>query len=173
MLQYHFLQSVDNTNGQTSEQEIEDLRVDYSISESTSSTGTDGSKWVDIFVQEMMNATDLDDARGRAARILEVFERNVVAHARALEEQEVASLREHLQSLLNDNQILKRAVAIQHERSLEQEEKVREVQELKHMISQYQEQLRTSELNNYTLKLHLQRAHEYSSSPGHFRPDVF
>ncbi|XP_043715548.1 uncharacterized protein LOC122663919 isoform X2 [Telopea speciosissima] len=155
---------------QTSEQNVEELHSKTSTSESINPK--DGSAWVDVFVQEMMNAADLDDARSRATRILEAFERNVVAHARASEE-ELTSLREHLHSLLRDNQILKRAVAIQHERNLEQEDKAREVQQLKHVLSQYQEQLQTLELNNYTLKLHLQRAQESSSIPEHFHPDVF
>lgn len=42
-----------------------------------------GSSWVDIFVQEMMSASDWDDVRGRAMKILEVFERNVVAQTTA------------------------------------------------------------------------------------------
>nr|DAD25878.1 TPA_asm: hypothetical protein HUJ06_027346 [Nelumbo nucifera] len=159
-----------NESCQISEQETENLEDNNSTCEGKNAAS--GTAWIDIFVQEMMNATDLDDARGRAATILEAFERNVVAQARTLEE-EIASLRENLQSLLKDNQILKRAVAIQHERNLEQEEKVREVQQLKNLISQYQEQVRTLELNNYTLKLHLQRAQESSSIPGHFHPDVF
>lgn len=57
-----------------------------------------------------------------------------------------ASLKEHLQTLLRDNQILKRAVAIQHERNSEQEVKTREVQQLKHVICQYQEQVRSLEV---------------------------
>ncbi|XP_042510070.1 uncharacterized protein LOC122085643 isoform X2 [Macadamia integrifolia] len=155
---------------QASEQNVEELHNRTSTFESINPT--DGSAWVDIFVQEMRSAVDLDDARSRTTRILEAFERNVVARARASDE-ELTSLREHLHSLLRDNQILKRAVAIQHERNLEQEDRAREVQQLKHVISQYQEQLQTLELNNYTLKLHLQRAQESSSIPGHFHPDVF
>lgn len=48
--------------------------------------------------------------------------------------------------MLNDNQILKRAVAIQHERHLEQQERDKEVQHLKLVISQYQEQVQTLEV---------------------------
>lgn len=58
-----------------------------------------------------------------------------------MEPQEHASLKEHLQILLNDNQILKRAVAIQHERNLEQEEKTKGVEQLKDVINQYQEKV--------------------------------
>lgn len=46
----------------------------------------DGSDWVDAFVKEMVNAIDRDDAKGRTARFLEAFERNIVAYSRASEE---------------------------------------------------------------------------------------
>lgn len=134
---------------------------------------TDGSKWVDLFVHEMTNARDIDDAKGRAARILEAFEEAITANSRAVKEVEYASLKEHLRSLLNDNQILKRAVAIQCERNFEQEEKTKEVQHLKLVLGQYQEQVRNLELNNYALKLHLQRAQESRSFHGHFPPDIY
>lgn len=55
-------------------------------------------------------------------------------------------MKENLQTLLRDNQILKRAVSIQHDRNLELEEKAREVQQLKHVISQYQDQVRSLEV---------------------------
>ncbi|GMY14579.1 CUE domain-containing protein [Fagus crenata] len=159
------------TCSQMPEQRVEDVKdmratVDYGNS-------MDGSKWVDLFVHEMMNATDIDDARGRAARILEAFEHSITAPSRASEELEHASLKEHLQSLLNDNQILKRAVSIQHERNLEHEDRIKGVEQLKHVLSQYQEQVRSLELTNYSLKLHLQRAQESSSIPGQFHPDIY
>ncbi|GLT89602.1 hypothetical protein SLE2022_075790 [Rubroshorea leprosula] len=125
----------------------------------------DGRQWVDLFVYDMKSAPSLDDARGRAARILEAFERNITANLRAAKELELATLKQNLQGLLNNNQILKKAVAIQHQRNLAQEVNEREVHQLKLMLSQYQEQVRTLELNNYTLKLHLQRAQESSSFP--------
>lgn len=68
-----------------------------------------------------------------------------------MKQPEHASMKEHLQSLLNDNQILKRAVAIQHERNIEQEEKTREVQNLKLLLNQYQEQIRSLEVIAYKL----------------------
>lgn len=63
-----------------------------------------------------------------------------------MEQFEHASLKEHLQSLLNDNQILKKAVSIQHERHLEQEQKDKEIELLKVIINQYQEQARNLEV---------------------------
>lgn len=38
-----------------------------------------GSEWVELFVQEMMNASDMDDARSRATRALEVLEKSIVS----------------------------------------------------------------------------------------------
>lgn len=55
-------------------------------------------------------------------------------------------LKEQIEILLRDNAILKRAVAIQHERQKEYDERNQEVQQLKHLVSQYQEQLRTLEV---------------------------
>ncbi|XP_059463208.1 uncharacterized protein LOC132192039 [Corylus avellana] len=142
--------------GQMSDQRVEDVEDMRSTADYGNTS--ESSKWVDLFVHEMMNARDMDDARGRAVRILEAFEQSITAPSRASEELEHASLKDHLQSLLNDNQILKRAVAIQHERHLEQEERTKGVEQLKHVLNQYQEKVRSLELTNYGLKLDLQRA---------------
>lgn len=147
--------------------------VIHNVESDSKSKEIHGSSWVDLLVQEMMNASNWSDVRSRAMKILESFEQMVVTHSTASKEQEIASLKEQLQCLLRDNQILKRAVTIQHERNLEFEEKVKEVEQLKNIISQYQEQVRTLELNNYTLKIHLQRAQDANSIPGHFHPDIF
>ncbi|XP_062168097.1 uncharacterized protein LOC133874240 isoform X2 [Alnus glutinosa] len=147
---------------QMSDQKVEDVEDMRSTADYGNTS--ESSKWVDLFVHEMMNARDIDDAGGRAARILEAFEQSITAPSMASKELEHASLKEHLQSLLNDNQILKRAVAIQHERNLEHEERTKGVEQLKHVLSQYQEKVRSLELTNYSLKLDLQRAQ------GHFHP---
>ncbi|KAJ6799247.1 uncharacterized protein M6B38_208280 [Iris pallida] len=125
------------------EQKVEDICSDGPETESR--LPQNGSPWVDIFVQEMMNASNWDDVRSRAMKILEAFEKSVLDHSAALKEQENGSLKEQLQCLFKENQILKKAVTIQHERNLEQEEKLKEVEQLKHIISQYQEQVRTLE----------------------------
>jgi len=41
----------------------------------------DGAEWIDLFVREMTCATSIDDARARAARLLEVLEKSIRAHA--------------------------------------------------------------------------------------------
>ena len=55
-------------------------------------------------------------------------------------------LKEQIEVLLRENKILKRAVAIQHERQKEFEHKNLELQHLKQLVAQYQEQLRTLEV---------------------------
>ncbi|KAL4194563.1 hypothetical protein AMTRI_Chr05g69290 [Amborella trichopoda] len=138
---------------------------------------SDGSEWVELFVREMMNASDMDDARARASRVLEVLEKSIVSRAGALAAENLHKenlvLKEQLEVLLRENSILKRAVAIQHERQKEYEESGRELANLKQLVSQYQEQVRTLEVNNYALTMHLRQAQQSSSMPGRFHPDVF
>lgn len=50
-------------------------------------------------------------------------------------------LKQQIEALLRENTILKRAVAIQHERHKEFEDKNEELQQLRQLVSQYQEQL--------------------------------
>lgn len=56
-------------------------------------------------------------------------------------------MKEQLQALIQENSLLKRAVAIQHERQKEFEDRGQELHNLKQMVSQYQEQLRTLEVS--------------------------
>ncbi|XP_031482060.1 uncharacterized protein LOC116252123 [Nymphaea colorata] len=137
----------------------------------------DGLEWVELLVREMMNACDMNDARLRASRILEVLEKSIMSRAGEVVAENLRKenmlLKEHFEALLRDNQILKRAVTIQHERQKEYDERGQELQHLKQLVSQYQEQVRTLEVNNYALTMHLQQAQQSSSIPGHFHPDVF
>lgn len=55
-------------------------------------------------------------------------------------------LKQQVEALIQENTILKRAVAIQHERQKEHEIRSQELQHLKQLVSQYQEQLRTLEV---------------------------
>ncbi|KAH7659947.1 UBA-like protein [Dioscorea alata] len=138
---------------------------------------TDGPEWVDLFVREMMSANNVDDARARASRVLEVLEKSIMARvtSEAMQnfEKENIVLKEQMKVLLHENNILKRAVAIQHERQKEYEARNQELQHLKQLVVKYQEQLRTLEVNNYALAMHLKQAQESSSMPGRFHPDIF
>ncbi|KAJ4950751.1 hypothetical protein NE237_027583 [Protea cynaroides] len=137
----------------------------------------DGSEWVELFVREMMTASNMDDAKARASRVLEVLEKNIHARAGAEAAQsfhkENMTLKEQVEALIRENTILKRAVAIQHERQKEYEDRTQELQHLKQLVSQYQEQLRTLEVNNYALTMHLRQTQQSNSIPGRFHPDVF
>lgn len=44
-------------------------------------TNHHGSEWVELFVREMMSASDIDDARARASRALEALEKSIMERA--------------------------------------------------------------------------------------------
>ncbi|WCJ40529.1 Ubiquitin system component Cue protein [Euphorbia peplus] len=136
-----------------------------------------GAEWVDLFVREMMSASSVDDARARAARVLEILEKSISSQAAkgVVEsfQKETMMLKEHIEVLVRENTILKRAVAIQHERQKEFDDKNKELQQLKQLVSQYHEQLKSLEMKNYALVMHLRQVEQGSSMPGRFHPDVF
>lgn len=155
---------------------IRDSNTQQQTEAGTSPLPIEGGEWVELLVREMTSASDLNDARARAMHTLEAFENIVQSRSSSAIEglqKENALLREQQEGLLKDSQILKRAVAIYHERQLEHEGKSRELQHVKQLLAQYQEQVRTLELNNYSLTLHLRQAQEGSTMPGRFHPDVF
>jgi hypothetical protein len=55
-------------------------------------------------------------------------------------------LKEQLSIILRENAVLKRGVAIQHERQKEFDARNQEVDNLKQLVLQYQEQLKTLEV---------------------------
>ncbi|KAM7263567.1 hypothetical protein ACFE04_001250 [Oxalis oulophora] len=109
----------------------------------------DGADWVELFVNEMTSASNIDDARARAARALGTLEKSICTRARAEAAQsfypENAALKEQIESLVHENNVLKRVVSSQHERQKEFDEQNQELQNLKPLLAQYQEQLRTLE----------------------------
>ncbi|CAI9260032.1 unnamed protein product [Lactuca saligna] len=136
-----------------------------------------GAEWVELFVTEMTSAISIDDARLRAMRVLETLEKSiserVAGEAADTLHKENLVFKEQIEVLLRDNAILKRAVAIQHERQKEYDERSQEVQQLKQLLTQYQQQIRTLEVNNYALTMHLRQAQGSNSIPGRFHPDIF
>ncbi|KAE8767918.1 hypothetical protein D1007_60652 [Hordeum vulgare] len=92
-------------------------------------------KCVDLFVRETSNVSEMDDARAHVSRALEALMKSILEGAGA----------EAAQSL-HQNAVLKRAVEIQDERQKEFDERSHEVQGLKHLVVQYQEELRTLEV---------------------------
>ncbi|OIS96789.1 PREDICTED: uncharacterized protein LOC109234189 isoform X2 [Nicotiana attenuata] len=163
-----FTQGTATTNGETTP--AEDLS-------SAKVVHMDSTEWVELFVREMMSASNIDDAKARASRALEVLEKSICACATEATacnfQQENIMLKQQLEALIQENAILKRAVAIQHERQKEFEDRGHELNQLKQSVAQYQEQLRTLEVNNYALSMHLKQAQQSNSIPGRFNPDVF
>ncbi|KAI3446891.1 hypothetical protein Pfo_003556 [Paulownia fortunei] len=137
----------------------------------------DGAEWVELLVREVLSAPNVEDAKARLSRALEALEKSICANATAEAaksfQKENIMLKQQLEALLQENAILKRAVSIQHERQKEFEEMGQELHQLKQLVSQYQEQLRTLEVNNYALAMHLKQAQQSNSLPGRFHPDVF
>ncbi|XP_062199316.1 uncharacterized protein LOC133901821 [Phragmites australis] len=135
------------------------------------------TQWVEILVNEMVSASDTVDAKARASRVLEVFERSVISHigAEALQnfQKENSVYKEQSEAVIRENTILKKAVAIQHERQKECDERNQELQQLKQLVVQYQEQVRSLEVNNYALSMHLRQAQQGNSMAGHFHRDIF
>ncbi|KOM44609.1 hypothetical protein LR48_Vigan05g221400 [Vigna angularis] len=126
---------------------------------------------------EMTCATSVDDARARAARLLEVLEKSISAHASSgattALQRENLMLKEQIEALTKEKNCFKSAFRIQLERLSDYDSKTQELQQLKQLVSQYQEQIRTLEVNNYALRMHLNQAQQYNSFPGRFPPDAF
>jgi len=102
--------------------------------------GVLGAQTSEVKVEAASNKSLLHDRsswvefRGWVSRVLEAFERSALEQPASSEDaihreqQEITSLKEQLACLLRNNQILKKAVAIQHERNLENDERLKEVQ---------------------------------------------
>ncbi|KAK2425456.1 Ubiquitin system component Cue protein [Trifolium repens] len=137
----------------------------------------DGPEWIELFVSEMSCATSVDDARARAAKLLEVLEKsistNVSSGAMTDLQRENLMLKYQVEVLTKERNCFKSAFRIQLERLSDYEDKDRELQQLKQLVSQYQEQIRTLEVNNYALRMHLNQAQKYNPFPGGFPPDAF
>ncbi|KAI4978044.1 hypothetical protein ZWY2020_014598 [Hordeum vulgare] len=102
-----------------------------------------GPEWVDLFVREMSNASDMDDARARASRALEALTKSILegvgAEVAQSLHQENMMLKEQMTAVMSENAVLKRAVAIQHEREKEFNERSHEVECVKQLVLQYHE----------------------------------
>lgn len=61
-------------------------------------------------------------------------------------------LKEQIEVFLREKAIFKRAIAIQHERQKEYDDRNQEVQQLKQMIAQYQEQIKNLEVKTRALE---------------------
>ncbi|KAF0904042.1 hypothetical protein E2562_031557 [Oryza meyeriana var. granulata] len=132
------------------------------------------SEWAELVVKEMSSAFDLVDAKNRAFRILDLFEK---ATAQCTSPDEMRKMREEhkilklmLGGLLEQNGVLKRAFLIQHNR-LNEYEKMS--QERSKIIDKYEKQIKALQHRNYVLEFHLAQVNQHSGISGHCNPDVF
>ena len=110
---------------------------------------TTAEEWIDLLVQEMSAATDITDAKQRAAQVLRAFEQAVMQHAD-----------QHHGDVVRENALLKRAVAIQNSRLQELLARESEVRELRGAMEEAKAKIRALEVHNYSLQVHLKRATE-------------
>ncbi|KAG1676378.1 hypothetical protein FOA52_001173 [Chlamydomonas sp. UWO 241] len=114
------------------------------------------NEWVDALVQQMAAAVDVSDARRRAAGVLSEFERWTARSGQRDADKDL--LLAKLQEVSKENFILKRAVQIQNSKLQEKAGAEAEAAQLRTLLGQYQEQVRSLEVANYSLAVHLQQA---------------
>ncbi|KAM3297951.1 hypothetical protein ACQJBY_039751 [Aegilops geniculata] len=135
---------------------------------------TNGTDWAELIVKEMSAASDLIDAKNRAFRILELFDKSAAdcntPHEKQKMREEHKVLKQMLGGLLHQNGVLKRAFLIQHNRLKDYQE---ERSQFKDIIDKYQQQIKALEDRNYVLSLHLAQSEHRSGISGHRNPDVF
>ncbi|KAC6256912.1 hypothetical protein FH972_027244 [Carpinus fangiana] len=138
------------------------------------SAPTNGVEWTHSLIKKLMAAKSVEDAMVCTTGVLGDFERSIGARIEAHLNQEIMSLKEQAERLTEENTMLKRAVVIQHERQKEYENKDGELQHVKDVVvPQLREKLRTMEVNNYALSMHLKQALQKSPFPGNFHSYAF
>ncbi|KAG2282257.1 hypothetical protein Bca52824_053477 [Brassica carinata] len=139
--------------------------------------GGTGDDWVALLIREVTQSTGIDDAKVRASKVLEALEQALSSRAREeagkIFQEEKVAVQQQVEDLMKDNTVLKRAVAIQHERQKAFEDANQQLELLKQAIPQYQEKIRNLEMNNYALNLRLQQAEQGNSMLERFNPDVY
>lgn len=158
-----------STAQQTAQQQGQDVPGQQQPAQPTIDLG----QWVETVVSQMAGASDVGDARQRAASVLQAFASSV---AEALGKDEREQLRAQAAELAKDNSILKRAVAIQNSRLQELSAREDELAALRQMLAQYQEKVHALEMSNYSLALHLKQATcaaDPNAQHSQRHPDVF
>eukprot|EP00887_Chlorella_sp_A99_P004612 scaffold4.g4612.t1 len=106
-------------------------------------------EWVELVVREMSQARDMEDAKRRASSVLQAFEQAAGGDA--------GKLKEQVAELARENQLLKRAVAIQNSR-MQDAAREGEVAQLRSALADYQARVHALEVQNYSLAMHLKAA---------------
>ncbi|XP_044425199.1 uncharacterized protein [Triticum aestivum] len=109
-----------------------------------------GTEWAELIVKEMSAASDLIDAKNRAFRILELFDKSAADCNTPDEKQKMREehkiLKQMLGGLLHQNGVLKRAFLIQHNRLKDYQDMVQERSQFKEIVDKYQQQIKALEV---------------------------
>lgn len=128
-------------------------------------------EWVDELVSQMSSATDLQDAKNRAAHLLQAFEEAIQAQTTRS-----GSLEFRCSELEKENNVLKRAVTIQNARLQEISAKEQEITHLRSALESTKERVHNLEMQNFSLQMHLKTATDardisFGNPPRN--PDIF
>jgi hypothetical protein len=161
---------------------------------STPAVPQTAEQWVEYLVQELAQASDMQVAKVKARSVLQSFEGFVthivkqvgdacllafplgydVPFGHPLFQGHEEGLQPAKAKLQEENTLLKKAVQIQHRQLQERAQQAEELTQMRGMLTQYQEQVRTLEINNYSLALHLQKATCSGAYPHQsHNPDIF
>nr|AGV54570.1 hypothetical protein [Phaseolus vulgaris] len=137
----------------------------------------DGAEWMTFLVREMMVATSVDDARARAARMLEVLEKSIRERARggatdALQKENLM-VKEQIEALIKGKNFFKKAFRIPPERFADFGVKNPGLQPLKQLGFQYPGQIRTLGGKKFALAMPLKQGQQGNPFTGNFPPDFF
>ena len=107
-------------------------------------------EWLEALVSEMSQARDVEDAKGRAAMVLEGVLRDNAAGPASRHAADI--------NLQRENALLKRAVGIQNNKIHEMGEKCKCVDELVAKLEEANHRCQALEMHNYSLQVHLKEA---------------
>lgn len=117
-------------------------------------------------IQSLSAVSTTAEAESLATRAFQSFAQRIKQQAQAELICQNHQLSSQLQILLNDNQLLKRAI-------LKLNSRLQEIQALENDNARLQHELQQERTATYALKIHLQKALNGELSGGNDRPDVF
>jgi len=110
-------------------------------------------------IDQVQNTTNVVDAANFAKMAFKEYERQVLQEYEVEKvpklEDENESLKEHLNTLIRDVSLLKRAVVVQNKMHQANQEKINEADALKEENDRLRAELQSEKMNNYTLQCYL------------------
>ncbi|CAI9109251.1 OLC1v1009038C1 [Oldenlandia corymbosa var. corymbosa] len=140
-------------------------------------TPTNKVEWIDLIINEMMKAKDVDDAKSRASKLYDdLLTKFAVpaADAAADDHSESGDLgfKEKVEAMSKENATLKRAVAILYKRQKDYVDGG-EVKKLKELLKKYREEVTDLNVRNYGLTKHLEQALQATAVAGGYGRFVY